>query len=541
MTDGRPSRRDALRLMGAAAAGTVLGRLLSIAGAAESKAGGRRPNILLAIADDASYPYMSAYGCSWVKTPAFDRVARQGVLFTNAYTPTAKCAPSRSCLLTGRNPWQLEEAANHVCHFPAKFKSFMEALDEHGYHVGHVLKGWGPGRAVDANGKHRQMTGKGYNRRTAKPPTKGISGNDYAANFADFLDARPEGQPFCFWYGSIEPHRGYEYGTGPRDTGRKPADVDRVPACWPDNETVRTDMLDYARELEHFDLHLARMLKLLEDRGELENTLVIVTADNGMPFPRSKGQCYEVSNHMPFAAMWKAGQAKGGRTVDDFVSFTDVAATCLDLAGLSEKQAGMHPLTGRSIAPLLKSDKSGRIDPARDHVLIGRERNDVGRPGDAAYPVRGIVKDGLLYLINFEPSRWPSCNGETGYLDTDGGATKTVCIQARKDAATKKYWQMSFGKRGGEELYDIKSDPDCVHNLAGAAEHADRKKALREQLLKELTEQADPRALGKGEVFDKYPYADERMRNFYERYMKGEKLRAGWVNDSDFEIGPIEE
>ncbi|HOD81295.1 MAG: Arylsulfatase [Planctomycetes bacterium ADurb.Bin126] len=539
MANARFSRRETMRLAGAAAAGGLLGRWLTAAGAAP--AGAKRPNILLAIADDASYPHMSAYGCTWVKTPAFDRVAREGMLFTNVYTPTAKCAPSRSCLLTGRNPWQLEEAANHVCFFPAKFKTFMEALGEHGYHVGHVLKGWAPGKAVGADGKRREMTGKAYNRRTAKAPTTGISSNDYAANFADFLDARPEGLPFCFWYGSVEPHRGYEYGTGPRDTGRKPGDVDRVPAYWPDNQTVRTDMLDYARELEHFDLHLARMLKLLEERGELDNTLVIVTADNGMPFPRSKGQCYEVSNHMPFAAMWKAGQSATKRTVDDFVSFADVAATCLDLAGLSDKQVGMAPLTGRSLAPLLRSDKSGRIDPKRDHVLIGRERNDVGRPADQGYPVRGIVKDGFLYVINFEPSRWPACNGETGYLDVDGSPTKTLCIQARKDEATRKFWKLAFGKRGGEELYNIKDDPDCMNDLAAAAAHADRKKALREQLLKELTEQADPRVLGKGEVFDKYLYADERTRNFYERYTKGEKVRAGWVNPSDFEPAPIEE
>ena len=92
-----------------------------------------RPNILFCIADDASYPHMGAYGCDWVKTPAFDRVARQGLLFTRAYTPNAKCAPSRACILTGRNSWQLKEACNHIPFFPAEFKSYVEALAEHGY------------------------------------------------------------------------------------------------------------------------------------------------------------------------------------------------------------------------------------------------------------------------------------------------------------------------------------------------------------------------------------------------------------------------
>ena len=106
--------------------------------------GGDRPNILIAIGDDISYPHMSAYGCTFVETPGFDRVAREGILFNNAYTPNAKSAPSRACLLTGRNSWQLEEAGNHIPFFPAKFKTFIESLGSHGYYVGYTAKGWAP-------------------------------------------------------------------------------------------------------------------------------------------------------------------------------------------------------------------------------------------------------------------------------------------------------------------------------------------------------------------------------------------------------------
>src|SRR4051812_46824618 len=81
-----------------------------------------RPNILFAISDDQSFPYASAYGTAWVKTPAFDRVAREGLLFMRAYTPNSKCAPSRACVLTGRNSWQLEEAANHAGFYPTNGK-----------------------------------------------------------------------------------------------------------------------------------------------------------------------------------------------------------------------------------------------------------------------------------------------------------------------------------------------------------------------------------------------------------------------------------
>src|SRR5262249_13521163 len=153
-----------------------------------------------------------AYGCRWTTTPGFDRVAREGLLFTRAYTPNAKCAPSRACLLTGRNSWQLKDACNHICFFPPEFQSYPEALGRQGYFVGVTGKGWGPGVANDAQGKPRQMTGQPFNRRTAPPPARGISNNDYAGNFEDFLSAAPKGKPWCFWYGATEPHRPYEYG-----------------------------------------------------------------------------------------------------------------------------------------------------------------------------------------------------------------------------------------------------------------------------------------------------------------------------------------
>ena len=226
-----------------------------------------RPNILFAIADDWSFGHAGAYHCAWVKTPGFDRVARQGLLFSHAYTPNAKCGPSRSCILTGRNPWQLKAACNHWAFFPPEFKAFPEALAASGYSVGMTGKGWGPGIAQDAAGKPRQMAGKPFQNRTAPPPTTGISKNDYAANFSDFLAASPPDKPWCFWYGGLEPHRDYEYGAGVLKAGKSLTEIAHVPACWPDNEVVRNDLLDYALEVEHFDTHLSRMLDTLAERG----------------------------------------------------------------------------------------------------------------------------------------------------------------------------------------------------------------------------------------------------------------------------------
>ncbi len=495
-----------------------------------------KPNILICVADDATYLHMSAYGCKWVSTPGFDRVAREGLLFTNAYTPNAKSAPSRACLLTGRNSWQLKEAANHVCYFPTEFKTYPEILGQSNYYVGHTQKGWEPGVANDAQGKPRELTGKAFNKHKLIPPTTGISDNDYTSNFIDFLDSRPNKRPFCFWYGSIEPHRGYEFQSGIKKGGKKLSDIDSIFSFWPGNDTVKADLLDYAYELEYFDSHVKRMLDVLEKRGELDNTIVIVLSDNGMPFPRVKGQEYEYSNHLPMAIMWKNGIKKPGRVIDDFVSFIDIAPTFLELAGVDIKTCEMAKIEGRSLTDLFYSDKSGWITPQkRDHVLIGKERHDVGRPHDWGYPIRGIVKNDFLFLINFEISRWPSGNPETGYLTTDASPTKTQCIKARNNSSTYKYWQWNFGKRPAEELYNIKKDPSCIVNLATNKEYEALIDSLRQQLIKELKEQGDPRMFGQGHIFDEYPYAHPDVRNFYERYMKGEKVQAGWVIPSDFD------
>jgi arylsulfatase A-like enzyme len=281
------------------------------------------------------------------------------------------------------------------------------------------------------------------------------------------------------------------------------------------------------------------MLDELEKRGLLDNTLVIVTSDNGMPFPRSKGNAYELANHLPFAAMWKRGIVKPGRVIEDFVSFVDLAPTFLELAGLPWADSGMAPTVGRSLTDIFRSEKSGVIDAARDHVLVGKERTDIGRPHDWGYPTRALIMRDAVYVENFEPTRWPGGNPETGYLDCDAGATKTFILEAHRQNAADPYWALCFGLRAAEEFYDVKRDPDCLRNLAPGPQSSSRQSTLREQMHAELRQQGDPRMDGKGAVFDEYPHAAPGNVGFYERFMAGEKLKAGWVSPTDFEKSPI--
>ena len=498
-----------------------------------SLAEGKRPNILFAISDDQSFPHASAYGCEWVETPAFDRVAKNGLLFSQCYTPNAKCAPSRSCLLTGRYSWQLEAAANHWCFFPEKFSSYVEVLGEAGYRTGMTGKGWAPGIAKDANGKKRQLTGQAFSRRKLKPPTKAISSNDYSGNFREFLDTTSSDQPFCFWFGATEPHRSYEYGSGVRLGEKTEAMIAKVPGFWPNTSVVRNDMLDYALEIEHFDHHLGLMLDELEKRGLLENTLVVVTSDNGMPFPRVKGQSYEWSHHLPLAICWEKGIRQPGRTVDQPVSFVDLAPTYLEIAGIDPAKTRMASLSGASLVPIMR-DSTTRSK--RSPIFIGKERHDVGRPQDAGYPVRGMIDDEFLIVRNYEPHRWPAGNPQTGYLNTDGGPTKTEILQARRTGQSSVWWQLAFGRRPEIELYHLASDRECLENLAEDPRYLVQREKMLKQMQDALISQGDPRTLGRGDRFDTYLYANERDRNFFERYMANpNSVRAGWVNPTDFE------
>jgi uncharacterized sulfatase len=488
------SRRSFLR---SAAAGLT---------AASFAASPKRPNILFAIADDWSWPYASIAGDKAVKTPNFDRIAREGILFRHAYTVAPTCTASRGAALTGQWFARLEQGGNLWSTLPPKFDVYPDILERAGYHVGYTGKGWGPGDWA-VSGRKRNPAGPVYSQRKLKPPTTGISPIDYTANFGDFLAKRGKDQPFCFWYGGIEPHRVYEEGSG-RRAGKRPQDV-RIPACLPDAPQVREDLMDYALEIEWFDTHLGRMVKMLEDAGELDNTMIVVTGDNGMPFPRCKANVYDCGTNVPLAIRW-AGNQKPGRTPDDFVSLADLAPTFLEAAG----QPVPASMTGRTLMNVLKSDKSGLVDPKRDHVFTGRERHTIAQAGSTAgYPMRALRTRDFVLIRNYEPQRSPA-GTESGtsqpYRDIDAGLSKTYVVEHAKDPAVSNFFELSVGKRPAVELYDLRKDAGELRNVATDAAYAKTRTELQNQLDTQLKAWKDPRALGNGAVFDTYEYLGDR-------------------------------
>lgn len=467
-----------------------------------ARAAEKRPNILFAIADDWSWPHASAHGAPEISTPNFDRVAREGCLFNNAFTAAPQCSPNRAATLTGRYIWEIEEAGTHGSIFPKKYPVFTHALEEAGYHVGSTGKAWGPGD-WKRGGFDRNPVGKSYiPEEKLDVPAYGINRIDYAGGFKSFLEARKSDAPFFFWYGASEPHRRYEEGAGKR-LGKDPSKAE-LPKFLPDHDVMRNDLLDYFVEVEHFDTQLGEMIGMIEAMGELDNTVIVVTSDNGMPFPGAKANLYEHGTHVPLAICWPAGM-KSGRTVEDLVSFIDLAPTFLDLAGVDS----MPSITGRSFRNVLEAtNTSGMSDPTRTSVLTGRERHTHARYDNLGYPGRAIRTPDYLYIHNVKPDRWPAGDPE-GYHDIDDCPAKTFLMENREEYPV--YFRHSFGKRPEEELYDIRKDPACMNNLAGDAAHEDARKKLAVQLDHMLLATNDPRVLGNGDIFESYPRVS-RMR-----------------------------
>ncbi len=481
----------------------ILRLLLSLATVLPSVAAADKPtNILFCISDDQSYAHTGANGDPVIQTPAFDRVAREGIRFTRAFCDAPTCGPSRSAILTGQPIWRLEEAGNIHSTLPAKFATYTDLLRDAGYSIGYTGKGWSPGR-LEPGGRTENPAGPKFEGKTLKPAFKGMSNKDYAGNFETFLEGLDGKSPFCFWLGTHEPHRGFQDGAG-KLTGKDPAKV-AVPEIFPDDPVVRSDILDYLVEVEHFDGMVARAIAAIEAKGELDNTIVVVTSDHGMPFPRAKASLYDAGAHVPLAIRWPEGIASPGRTHGGFVNLSALAPTFLEAAGLEPPEM----MTARSLVPVLRSaDTVGN-----DSAYIAMERHDGCRKGGKGYPCRAIRTADFLYILNHEPGRWPSgdpdrsvCARDLPFGEVDSSPTKQLLMDRKDDENIRRYYDLAFAKRPAVELYDLRKDPAQLENVAEKAAYAADQKKLAAKLRQHLESTGDPRALGQSAPWDYYPY-----------------------------------
>jgi N-sulfoglucosamine sulfohydrolase len=460
-----------------------------------------RPNIFLIISDDQSWSPTSRVGDPVTLTPAIDRLARDGVVFSNAFVACPSCSPSRAAILTGQAIWRLGPAANQGGPLDAGIIVYPDLLEIEGYKVGFTGKGWEPGR-LELTHRSRNPAGRMYNE---------FGRWNEVANFEAFLDSVPRGTPFCFWWGSREPHRPFVSPEAPSGDSQLPIEV---PPVWPNVPAVAGDVSRYLGAVQQFDNEVGRAVEILASRGLLDNTLIVVTSDNGMSFPCGKANLYDRGTHVPLVIWWK-GQVLGGRVVDDFVDLTDLAPTFLEAAG------GKPPreMTGSSLIRILKSAKTGRVEPDRDFVVTARERHADCRPGSVGYPSRALRVYDYLYIRNYAPDRWPAGDPPT-FCDIDSwnmsysAPTKDYMMEHRDEPDVKPLFDRCFEKRPAEELYDLRADSYEMTNVLVAssggargspADYEKIRKQLAERLEKYLKQTGDPRATGKEPPWDTAP------------------------------------
>jgi uncharacterized sulfatase len=474
-----------------------------------------KPNILFIIADDISYPYMSAYGSKMVSTPGFDYIASRGTLFGNAYVTSPGSSPSRASMLTGLYPWQLEEAGTHASSFPAQYETYPDILANIGYHIGYTGKAWLPGDWQISGRKHNPA-GIEYNEHRLEPPYTGISRIDYTANFKAFLDEREEGQPFCFWLGTLEPHRPFEKDSW-KKAGLSLADAE-VPDFLPDTEAIRGDLLDFAVEIAWLDAHITNSINILKEIGEFDNTIIIVTGDNGMAFPRAKANLYNAGINVPLAICW-GDNIKPHQVTEALVSLVDIFPTLMEAVGIETNTK----YSGKSLLPLLKGSETNHFHQA---IFAGRERHSHARHDNKGYPMRAVRTDDFMLIHNFHPDRFPAGdpqeileNGTLGemhqaYTDIDASPSKDELLNNRTNPLIEKYFLAATAKRPEFELFCMKTDRNCMNNLAANPDYAETLAEMKKILHNKLRETNDPRMGDNPDIWETYPRLVGRSRAF---------------------------
>lgn len=509
-----------------------------------------RPNIFFFFADDWGR-YASIYQNDPVnttfRTPSIDRIGQEGVRFNEAHVNSPSCTPCRSALFSGQYFYRTGRGAIlRPAIWDESIPTFPLLLEQSGYRIGFTYKAWSPGanpdapigaartRYVQAGSRFNQfshvvtkLVAEGQDRETAKERLYA----ECLKNFEMFLEddgGSPDEakKPFLYFFGPTNTHRTWEKGSGKALWDMDPnALKGKMPKFLPDVHEVREDFCDYLGEVRALDAVLERFLQKLEDIGQLENTIIVLSGDHGIPgFPRGKCNLYNFGTNVPLLVRWP-GKIKAGRAVDDFVNLMDLAPTFLEIAGLTPPEC----MTGRSILPLMLADSEGQIDPKRDHVVTGRERHvEKARAELTPYPQRAFRTKDFLYIRNFRPDRWPmgapyhleldsnlsardantiASNTRFTFPDMDASPTKAWLVLNGDKPDWKSYWNYAFGMRPAEELYDLRTDPDYLVNVADKPEYAEICRDLSGRLMHVLTTTDDPRVTGDGLHFERAPYA----------------------------------
>ncbi|MBX3180031.1 MAG: sulfatase [Candidatus Hydrogenedentes bacterium] len=425
--------------------GATLGAAAITASPAHAEPTGGPPNIVFLFSDDHSVPDLGCYDNSAIRTPNLDALAATGLRLDRAYVTSPQCSPSRASILTGRTPHAVNASRLHQNVTP-DVPNLPRLLKQAGYHTGALRK------------VHQNHIQKDFD----------YYGN-HRAPLEEFFAQRPKDQPFFLWFGSTDPHR--DYAPGAVDPPHDPAALD-VPEFLADTPETRQDLALYYDEIGRFDRECGEILALLEANGLRENTLVVMSADNGMPFPRAKATLYEPGIRVPLIANWP-GVIAPGRTSSALVSLMDLTRTWLDAAGAPAPES----LEGHSLLPLFR----GESESVREMVFSERNWHDNWDP------VRCVVTDRYKLIQNYRLD--VGCIPSLDLLRSPSfQSIRELAKQDLLDGPLRWYHATS---RPPVELYDLEADPGEWNNLAGQPEQRERVEALQKALGNWMNETGD--------------------------------------------------
>jgi arylsulfatase A-like enzyme len=524
-----------------------------------------RPNILFFFADDwgrfariyAEHGNLAGTN-GLLRTPNLDRLAKEGVLFRNAHVNAPSCTPCRSSLLSGQHFWRTGRGAIlQGAVWDETIPTYPLLLRDAGYHLGKSYKVWSPGSPADApygGQKHAyEQAGRAFNNFSENATDLVAKGatveaarakllEEVRGNFKAMLVAKAAGQPFAYWFGPTTTHRTWVRGSGQKLWGLDPdALKGKLPAFLPDVPVVREDLADYLGEVQALDAAMGVLLEELDRAGERSKTLIAVSGDHGAPgFPHGKCNLYGFGTGVSLIVA--GAGVKGGRVVDDMVTLPDLAPTFLEAGGVKPPAV----MTGRSLWNVLQSDRQGQVDPTRTWVVAGRERHvEVARPDYSPYPQRALRTQDHVLIVNFKPERWPLGNpyrldgtdeptfaelAQTTFVtlpDDDAGPTKAWFVGARKSPEWSALFEKFYGRRPMFELYDLKTDPHEMTNVADAPAYAAVRKEMTERLFTILRETGDPRMTEDGKYFETPPLAGPLPKQEQKRLPGGQAGKKG--------------
>lgn len=426
------------------------------------------PNFLIIMADDCTYNDLPLYGGQNAKTPHIDRLASEGLTFNRAYLSEAMCQPCRSELFTGQFPLRNGCAWNHSSSRP-QARSLPHYLGDKGYRVGLAGK-----LHVKPDQVYPFESVSGFDANCVRTPTRAHR----LEGIKNFIGGDTRDAPFCLVVALVEPHVPWVMG----DASQYPPSEIRLPPNLADTERTRSDFSNYLAEITYMDGQVGDILKVLEDSGKENDTLVLFTSEQGSQFPGCKWTNWDTGLHTALVARWPERVDASKRT-DALVQYADVLPTLLEAAGINFSETDFD---GRSFLPVLEEAK------AEHRQFAFGLHNNV--PEGPPYPIRTITDGEFRYIWNLRPEEIyieKHLMGVKGDGRLNNPYWSTWVFQSFDNRTTYELVKR-YTRRPAEEMYHTRSDPFELNNRIDDASLAVTKERLRSALIDWMDSQGDP-------------------------------------------------